>query len=228
MIRAQAMDSEYVSIVDVSLPKEWFASYTCDGPVDIGVNLIAMQQVLQESADHEPLRATYVDGDILSFMFADPSVLPYTHESTISRTVVMTLVDVESDERMPVRRDYDIVIHMPSAVLMEICDELEDFDYLVSIYVDRDGNVWMASGDREINLAERLAGVNEATITVSHGVMITFLLSSVKLFSERHYLREHVTLKIARESPLMVQFALEGGGSVVYQLAPRIIAVVES
>ncbi|KAG5509166.1 hypothetical protein JKF63_06175 [Porcisia hertigi] len=75
---------------------------------------------------------------------------------------------------------------------------------------------------RKYNKAEGGSGATGAEVTMEEPITLSFALRFMGIFAKGSTLSERVTLKLAKESPCMVEYSIDNVGYLRYYLAPKV------
>lgn len=222
-VALQAMDTSHVSLVCVMLRGDGFAAYRCDRPVSLGVSMSSVAKVLKCSAKDDSLTLGYSgNADTLTFRFSNEGM-------ERSAEFVLKLMDIQADSLGIPESDYKSVCTMPSAEFKRIINDIKDIGESISISISKKGITFAATGDIGSGCVTLGAAgaADGAAVTVAHSgsapLTQNFAVKYLTTFTKATGLSNTVTLKLSREFPLLVEYALADDlGHVRYYLAPKI------
>eukprot|EP00879_Flechtneria_rotunda_P031106 GHRR01033953.1.p1 GENE.GHRR01033953.1~~GHRR01033953.1.p1 ORF type:complete len:149 (+),score=52.36 GHRR01033953.1:366-812(+) len=137
-------------------------------------------------------------------------------------------MDIDSEHLGIPDTDYMANITLPSSEYQRICKDLSSIGDTVVISATKDGVKFSTSGDvgtanitvRQNNTADKKE--DQVTIDLKEPVSLTFALRYLNSFAKATPLSSHVTLSMARDLPVMVDFAISDMGHLRFYLAPKI------
>lgn len=116
---------------------------------------------------------------------------------------------------------------MPSSEFQRICRDMTILGDTVAIEAKKDGvkfSVQGETGNGSITLKQGATadGGESVSITLHESCSLTFALRYLNYFTKATSLSEHVTLSLAPDLPLVVEYEIEQLGYIRYFLAPKI------
>ncbi|KAI0259437.1 proliferating cell nuclear antigen, N-terminal domain-containing protein [Gloeopeniophorella convolvens] len=140
-VNLQAMDNSHVALVSVKLHADGFATYRCDRPIPLGVNLNSLTKVLKCAKDDDSctLKATD-DGDVLSLKYEA------RHGDRIAE-YDMKLMDIDADTLGIPATDYDARVTMTATEFTRIVRDLSSLGESVRIEVSKEGVRFASDGE---------------------------------------------------------------------------------
>lgn len=222
-ISMQAMDSSHVSLVSMLLRPSGFQPYRCDRHLSLGMHIGNLAKVIKCADNSDRLKLTASD---------DADVLKLEFESSKTEkksNFAMKLMDIDTDNMTIPEKDYDAVIKMSSAEFQRVCRDLTVLGETVTIRASKDGVTFSAKGtisDASIHMSQRGAvdGKEEEQLTVelNQTVEQTFALNYLSMFSKATALSPVVSLSMAADTPLVVEYRIEDMGYIRFYLAFKI------
>jgi len=225
-IALQAMDSAHVSLVTLFLRKEGFEHYRADRAIPLGINLGSMAKILQCAGNDDIITLKAEDsGDNVVFMFESPKQTRISHFS-------LKLMDIDSEHLGIPDTQYQCIVKMPSTEFKRIVSEVSIIGDTVTISATKEGVTFSVNGDLgtgSIICKQNPAvddDVDATVIKLEEDVSLTFALSYLSQFAKATSLCGSVTLSMAAEVPLVVEYKISDDdtemGHIRYYLAPKI------
>ncbi len=220
----QAMDSSHVALVSLLLKDEGFDHFQASRNQSLGVNLTQMAKIMSCSKDEDllTLSARSTNPDELSFTFESPK------QSRLSN-FCLKLMDIDSEHLSIPDMDYSMVISMDSSEFQRICKEIALVGDTVKISTSKEGVRFSTKGDMgrgtillKSGLGEGDDEEDEVVIEGTAKLDLTFSLRYLQLFVRGTTLSKRVTLKLAQDSPLCVEYPIPDKGYLRFYLAPKI------
>lgn len=220
-ISLQAMDSSHVSLVSLALQPELFRMYRCDKSVSLGVNFVSLSKIMKCASNDDKISITAPeDDDTISFMFeSEDKITDFD----------MKLMTLEAEHLGIPETDYVATITMPSAEFARICRDLAIIGENCSISAAKEGVRFAVDGDLgtgHITLRETSQSdakpEQKVTIKIDEPLELGFALSYLNMFTKATPLSATVTLKMAPDVPLVVEYPIDSGSHIRYYLAPKI------
>eukprot|EP00887_Chlorella_sp_A99_P002518 scaffold6.g2518.t1 len=218
----QAMDSSHVSLVALSLRADGFEHYRCDRNVSMGMKLANLSKILKCAGNDDSITMKSEDnGDTITFVFEAPG------QERLSE-FDLKLMDIDSEHLGIPDNEYDATVKLPSSEFQRIVKDLGSIGDTVEVAVTKDAVKFATSGD--IGSAHILCRQNrsvdkpeEATeIDITEPVALTFALRYLNSFAKATPLSSHTVLKLSKELPVVVEYNIEGMGTLRFFLAPKI------
>jgi proliferating cell nuclear antigen len=217
----QAMDASHVSLVSLALHTELFQMYRCDTQKSLGVNFGSLSKILKCASNEDKITIKAGDDDEkVSFIFeSDDKITDFD----------MQLMTIDAEHLGIPDTEYMAVITMPSAEFMRICRDLSIIGETCTIAASKEGVRFTVQGDlgtgnitlRETSKAD-VKPHEKVSIKIDAALELTFALTYLNNFTKATPLSPIVTLKLAPEVPLVVEYPIESGGHLRYYLAPKI------
>jgi len=222
----QCMDASHVALVSVVLPREVFQEYRCDRIYSLGINMPNCAKVFKCAAAGDTVEVCHRDGtDTASFVFL------HKNEDKVSDYEI-NLLNLDLERLDIPGTDYQAVVTLPSLDFQRMVRDLSQFDDSVTITVTQQGVQFAASGvgsGQGIIACMKLAVTQEqgkeretVSVRVEGTLTLSYTLKYLCLFSKAAPLAPSVTLSLAPEHPLVVQYAIAELGHVRYYVAPRV------
>ncbi|KAI1912849.1 proliferating cell nuclear antigen [Ophidiomyces ophidiicola] len=221
-ISLQAMDNSHVALVSLNLKAEAFSPYRCDRTLALGINLNSLQKVLRAAQDTDIMTLKTEDHpDVVNMVFENAS-------SDRLSEYDIKLIDIDQEHLAIPETEYAAVVELPAAEFRRICVDLGNLSESVLIEANKDGVKFSCQGDIG-NGAVTLRGHTSVdkpdqnvTISLTEPVALTFSIKYLVNFCKATSLSAKVRLCMSQDVPLLVEYRLEGSGSLKYFLAPKI------
>ncbi|KAJ0493357.1 putative proliferating cell nuclear antigen, PCNA [Helianthus annuus] len=220
-ISLQAIDPIHEAMVSLLLRSDGFQHYCCDPNMSLGINLGSLADMLMCAGDDDIVTVKAHDGqNCLSFMFENLDQDKITNFE-------MKLMDVDYEPLEIKECKYDAVVRMPSSEFARICKDLNTMGDIVAISVTEDGLQFLTKGDtgtanivcRQNPFADKR---EEATIIeMVKPVSEKYTLRFLKSFTKAAPLASQVTLSLASDWPMMVEYKIAEMGHLRFYLAPK-------
>jgi len=220
-VSIQCMDASHVALVSVLLTREAFQDYRCDRVYSLGINMPNAAKVFKCAAAGDTVTVNHQDGDTARFIFE------HKNKDKVSDYEV-NLLNLDLERLAIPGTDYQAVVTLPSLEFQRIVRDLLQFDATVNITVTKQGVQFAASG--VIGTAcMKLAVTQEqgkeqetVSVRVDGSLTLSFALKYLAMFAKASPLAPSVSLSLAPEHPLVVQYTLGEVGHVRYYVAPRV------
>jgi len=221
-LELQAMDSSHVSLVTMLLKASGFENYRCDKSISLGINMTSMNKILKCAGNDDSITIRCQDNaDSVTFVFE-------SKEKDKVSDFQLKLMAIEAESLGIPEQEYKAVVSMPSAEFMRICRDLSILGDTVNISVSKEGVKFSAAGDigagnilvKQQKSADK-DGIN-TTIELQEPVTLNFALRYLTTFSKATSLSDKVKLSLAKDIPVLVEYAIGDMGYLRYYLAPKI------
>ncbi|CAE6019947.1 unnamed protein product [Arabidopsis arenosa] len=224
----QAMDSSHVALVSLLLRSEGFEHYRCDRNLSMGMNLGNMSKMLKCAGNDDIITIKADDGsDTVTFMFESPT------QDKIA-DFEMKLMDIDSEHLGIPDAEYHSIVRMPSGEFSRICKDLSSIGDTVVISVTKEGVKFSTAGD--IGTANIVLRQNTTVdkpedaivIEMNEPVSLSFALRYMNSFTKATPLSETVTISLSSELPVVVEYKLFSGFTMLRQRCDRYIFMMNS
>lgn len=220
-ISLQAMDSSHVSLVTLALHPEMFSRYRCDTSKSLGVNFVSLSKIMKCASNDDKISIKAEDDD---------EVVQFVFESNDKITdFEMKLMHIDAEHLGIPDTEYMATITMPSTEFARICRDLAIIGETCMISASKEGVRFSVEGDLGAgNITLRETSQSDAKehekvhIKIDAALELTFALAYLNMFAKATPLSPTVTLKMAPEIPLVVEYPITSGGHIRYYLAPKI------
>jgi proliferating cell nuclear antigen len=220
-ISVQAMDASHVSLVALVLRPELFQLYSCDTNKALGVNFGSLSKIVKCASNDDKITIKASDEEEnVSLMFESQDKIT---------DFEMQLMTIDAEHLGIPDTEYMAVITMPSAEFARVCRDLTIIGETCTIAASKEGVRFTVEGDLgsgNITLRETSGSdakdQDKVKIKIDAALELKFALSYLCMFAKATPLSPTVTLKLAPEVPLVVEYPIESGGHLRYYLAPKI------
>lgn len=221
-VQLQAMDSSHVSLVTLMLKESGFETYRCDKNLSLGINMSSMNKILKCAGNDDAITLRSQDeADTVTFVFE-------SKEKDKVSDFQLKLMAIDAESLGIPEQEYKAVVTMSSQEFMRICRDLSMLGDTVNISVTKEGVKFSASGDigaGNILVKQQKSADKDddsTTIELQEPVSLNFALRYLTTFSKAASLSEKVKLSMAKDVPLVVEYAIQDMGHIRYYLAPKI------
>jgi proliferating cell nuclear antigen len=216
------MDSSHVSLISVFLHCQGFEKFFCDKTVSLGVNLVSLYKILKCSSNEDSMTLIWKD---------DPETLSFIFESNSSDRISefqLKLLQSNSEQLGIPDTNYSATVRLAASEYKRICNDLSGLGDSITLEISDDGIKFEVEGDignGVIHLKKTIKEDNSderVHVELSEPVRMAFSMKYLQSFSKATILCDKITLKLAKEIPLQMEFNVESIGYVRYYLAPKI------
>eukprot|EP00993_Chasmostoma_nieuportense_P002808 NODE_3572_length_943_cov_114.242647_g3420_i0.p1 GENE.NODE_3572_length_943_cov_114.242647_g3420_i0~~NODE_3572_length_943_cov_114.242647_g3420_i0.p1 ORF type:complete len:284 (+),score=84.35 NODE_3572_length_943_cov_114.242647_g3420_i0:62-853(+) len=221
-VQLQAMDSSHVSLVSLLLKSTGFEAYRCDRNISLGINMSSMSKILKCAGNDDAITLRCQDeADTVTFVFE-------SKEKDKVSDFQLKLMAIDAESLGIPEQDYKAVVTMSSAEFMRICRDLSMLGDTLNISVSKEGVKFSAAGDigaGNILVKQQKSADKEeenTTIELQEPVSLNFAVRYLATFSKASTMSEKVKLSLAKDVPLIVEYAIGEMGHIRYYLAPKV------
>ena len=218
----QAMDSSHVALVSLTLGQNGFEHYRADRAMTLGVSITNLSKVLKlASNDDKIILRADEEASSLQIIFENRRQEKKTEFS-------LNLITLDSEHLGIPETTYTSEISMNSFDFTKLCRELHQLSETVTIeaslqYVKFSIDGEVGSGTIEIQTNDNASARGAAGAEGKFDkVSLSFALRYLNMFNKASTLCNYVKLMLAAETPLVVEYEIEGLGTLKYYLAPKI------
>ncbi|CAG8545681.1 3750_t:CDS:2 [Ambispora leptoticha] len=213
-ISLQALDSAHVALVSMLLFKEGFEPYRCDRGLTLGVNLSSLNRILSCAESDDIITFTCDDtADFMNLKFE-------SKDGNKVSEYQLRLMDIDQEHLAIPEQQYPCVVSLPSNEFSKICRDNSNF---VQIIVTKGGIKFSTTGETtKGNVTLKSTDSEIISLNVKKPVENEFSLKHLLQFAKSQALSDHVTLHLAIDLPIMVEYNFEAAGYVKYFLAPKL------
>ena len=218
-ISMQAMDPSHVALVNLNLKAEGFKDYRADKTFPLGIKLANLHKILKCASNDDEVTMECED---------EPSQLTLKFANAIQNaSFSLNLITLDSEQLQIPETTYSSRIVMPTADFSNICRQLHQLSESVTIKTTHKSIVFSVNGDIGSGSLERKDSpsdkVGEQTIIdVDEPVTNMFSLSILNYFNKAASLSDQVNLSLSENTPLVVEYKIEGMGNLKFYLAPKL------
>lgn len=209
----QALDGSRIAMVDLNMPKTYFEDYACDKEELLGINIELLEDVLKRCKSEE-LEVIYEDGS---------GRLKITARGKGVRTFKIPLLTTTADRIRTPSFTFKCRANVLSDPLKSAIDDAALFSDYLKVMFEQDAIVISASSEK---------GELETKLTVEDGSIInievdepsraSYSIEYLDNIMAASKLSDIMMLQLSTNSPLNVQFMMEGEAKIQYYLAPRV------
>ena len=216
----QAMDAGRVSIVELSIPNDWFDSYSVDTGMTIGLNSVIFHKILitrdksqniQIEADDNP------DTLIVRFKSSDSAVFDKTFE--------IPLIDIDTETMSIPTIEYQAEFSLPSVNFNHLMNQLKMFGDNMDVDCSEDQIVLYSSSQDcgKMSVEIKIGDLNSFSIDEGERLSMSFSLLYLYNISQFHKISKEVELKFKRDYPVQLVYNLGAENATLrFFLAPKI------
>lgn len=218
-IKMEGMDSSHVSLCTLDLPIDSFDEYHCEKSVVLGINTAIFAKILKG-----------IESDHVATIYQDTEdnidILSLKSQSLKKKKVsncTIKLMTLEQERFTLPEMEYSCIFKMPSKDFQKEIDHVEAFGECCSITVDDQTVSIETNGD--IGSTHEILSFSNDTVQLIHfqeTVCASFSLRYLKLFCKASAISSTVTISMAKELPMKVEFTIKDNGKLCFYLAPKL------
>jgi len=244
----QTMDNSHVSIVELTIPKEWFSKYTCSQNVVLGVNVTILHKILAVKEKTHVLKIVYeASADTLEIHFlnvegqpekepekevepekkgkkAKKEKVPKVVEmKTYEKHFEIPLVDMDM-ERMEIPTiEYEAEFSLESTNFSNIVSQLRMFGDTMEIQCSEEQIIlYTHSNDAgKMSVEISVDDLTEFAINEGQQLKLSFSLIYLNHICGFNRLTKDIDIKICSDYPLCAIYKLSEGAVMRFFLAPK-------
>ncbi len=219
-ITLQSMDSSHVSLVQLLLRADGFESYRCDKTIALGINMESFSKIMKCANNDDKVTLKANDStDKLIFIFENQKKF---------QQFELKLLEIDNEYLSVPDIEFHCEIKTQSGEFQKICRNLTMFGDIVDISADKNGVKFSTNGESSMSniLLKQTGSVDEDNTIVQNfnnePACLRFALRYLSFFTRATGLSNIVTLSLAPNQPLRVEYVIKELGYVRYYLAPKV------
>ncbi|KAK7205611.1 proliferating cell nuclear antigen [Myxozyma melibiosi] len=220
-IALEAMDTSHVSLISLELNADGFSEYRCDRNITLGLNLTSLTKILRCGNNEDMLTLEAQEKpDSLIIRFEN------TQQDRMSE-YALKLMDIDQEHLGIPETEYAATVTMPSTEFQRICRDMYAISESITIECTKAGVKFSCEGDignGSVTLKPSASAdkpEHATKIELSEPVSLTLSTKYLLNFCKATGLSDTVTLKMADENPVLVEYPLSSGHLRFY-LAPKL------
>jgi len=221
-LECQCMDTSHVSLVHLHLKNSGFEEFECGDEISLGLNLTNLTKILKCSGSRDCLEISASDAENVTLTFES------VKESRCSR-FDMKLFDIDEEQLGIPETEYGCKIEMASSEFARICRDMTALGGSMELSATKQGIEFSVKGDIG-NGSVVLQQGETVDANVKQGIRIEldepvnqqFALRYLCMFAKSAAVSDRVSLCMNPETPIKVEFVMEGLGFIRFFLAPKI------
>lgn len=215
----QTMDSSKISILEITIPKTWFASYSCPIPIIFGINSGIFNKILSSRDKYQMVFITYkMEQEDTLFVHME------SLEKTIfDRNFEVPLIDISYEAITIPVIDYQAEISLPSHNFALLINQLRGFGETLEILcnVNRIEMISKSLDQGKMSVPVKIDDLSGYAIEEDKELCTSFSLSNLHVMCSFSKISKDVEIRMTDNLPLFVAFDNEEL-TVHCFLAPRI------
>lgn len=208
----QCMDTSHISMLEISIDKSWFNTYSIDKADTFGISTILLNKVFH----------TYKQGQSIEIHLEHDGLhVYYLTGNKKDKVFKLKLMDIDSETLGIPEQEYKVSIHIETKAIKSIFDELSLFSDSTTIHCTPERIGFNASND----MCETCTNItNEQAVSyeVKNEVQVIFNLKYLQLFCQFNKLSDKVHIYMSDDLPLRFEYKLDETSYISFYLAPKI------
>jgi proliferating cell nuclear antigen len=216
-----AMDESHICLMHMTLPKELFDGFECDGEAKLGINLEDLVKIMNRAGKDDSIEFKHP---------TDSEKIQVLMKGAGTRAFSLRLVDIDEEKIPPTTEldvDFDAKITVDSNILEQAIKDAEIYQDTLEVKVTQEGLHFSAEGEVG-DVSNDIDRDHLDDLNVKQDSRGVFSLAFLKNIMKMSALSQKVTLNVANNAPLRFDFEFSGSdnsyakGKVTYFLAPRV------
>ena len=250
-MQLQSMDASHVSLVSVLLRSDGFKNYNCSRNFNLGINCTNMAKILKCANKEDSITMRYEETDTVTFLvesagqekvsdFTMRLITIDTESLSIPHQTYSATISMPSAEFTKICRDMSM---FGEALVISVTNEYvkfstkgdfgqgsttvkptmaADLQRSVDVKTETDTTQEVAEATPVVSEDNADAGSNVITLSCTEDVTLTFALKNLVIFTKGSPLSDRVTLRLAMNEPIQIEYKIEGYGYMRFYLAPKV------
>ena len=217
----QTMDSSRVSIVELTLPKEWFDVYIFTHPGDIvlGLNTSVFFKILNVREKQQKIQMVYETDDSFAIHFT-------SEDNTIfDKHFLCPLIDLDSEIMTIPDIDYTAEFTLPSTIFSTLIQQLKTFGDTLDIECTEE-KIQLAAKSSEsgaMSVDVPIDDLNAFAINEGEELSMSFSLSCLHNICAFSKTAKEISIRMCNDYPLSIIYPIsEENTHLRLYLAPKI------
>ena len=219
----QTMDSSRVSIVELTIPAEWFDTYkfTNDGDIVVGIHTVILFKILNAREKQQQIQFVYeiAEDDSLSIHFTSDD------KTIFDKHFKSPLIDLESETMNIPEIDYGAEFTLPSANFATLINQLKLFGDTLDIKCNEE-KIEMTAKSAEsgtMSVDVKIDDLNSFAINEGEELNMSFSLPQLHHIAMFNKIAKDVHVRLCSNYPLSIVYPITGEDTHLrLYLAPKI------
>jgi proliferating cell nuclear antigen PCNA len=229
----QTMDTSHVSIVELTIPVDWFDEYNCGSEsVIIGIsagiigkilNLKDKSQILVFEVKEDKLLISFINKNSSSLTVDSASATINSTTTVFEKHFEIPLIDIDSEGMIIPEIDYQAEFTLSSAHFADMIHQLKIFGDTMEIECNEE-NIILYSKSQEngkMSVDIKIEDLSSFTIDEAASLKLSYSLNYLHHICAFHRLCRTVEIKLYNEYPLQVLYELGNDAKLALYLAPK-------
>jgi proliferating cell nuclear antigen len=215
----QTMDNCKISILEITIPKSWFCSYSCPTPINLGINSSIFYKILSSRDKIQTMHICYDINDEDKLFVHMKS----TMKTVFDRNFEVPLIDLISDIMMIPEIEYQADISLPSLDFSLLINQLRGFGETLE-FVCNENKIEMISksiDQGKMSVSVEIDDLSSFAIEEEKELNMSFTLSNLHSIGSYSKISKDVEIKMHESYPLFLGYFNEELTIKIF-LAPKI------
>jgi len=219
-IYVQTMDTARVSIVELSLPSDWFDKYTYTVDVSIGISSSILYKILNARMVSQVIQIVYenVSNDTLLVHFTSED------KKTFDKHFEVPLIDLEVEYMEIPLIDYVAEFTVPSGVFSGLINQLKMFGDSMDITCSEEKIILFSNSpdSGKMSVEMNIDDLTSFSINEGEELNLSFSLNFLHNICSFNKLAKEMEIKLVNNFPLAIIYDLSNDGFMKFYLAPKV------
>ena len=233
----QTMDTAHVSILELTIPKEWFSLYENKHSIQIGLNTKHLYTILNIREENQHIILSYnEETDYLFIDFvnggdnalapttpapATPTVVASKDGNKHNKTFEIPLCNVENETMNIPEREYEVEFAMSSVSFFKNIQQLKKFGDNIDMFLNEEKIIMSSEKECKMNVIIGVDDLNEFSINEGVDIKISFSLKQLYNICLYNGLSKEVIILVSKNYPLKIIHRCLDGLVFLFYLAPK-------
>jgi len=219
----QAMDSSHISIIELSIPSDWFDTYEhTDNPnVTIGVNTVILFKILSTREKTQTIQIKYSSDDS-DKMYVD---FKSDNKTVFDKHFEVPLMELDTEIMDIPKMEHQAEFILPSAYFASLVSNLKMFGDTLDVECSEEKITLYShsqnTGKMSVNI--NIDELSSFMIDEGENLKLSFSLNNLYNMAQFHKISNEVEVKLNRDFPMNITFRLgDENATLSMYLAPKI------
>lgn len=216
----QTMNTSKISILEITIPKSWFCTYSCLKPVMIGINCSTFLRILLARDKAQTMQILYDVEDETDKLFVH---MKSPIKTIFDRDFEVPLIDLDTEIMAIPDIEYQADISLPSTDFALLINQLKGFGDTLEI-VCNETIIKMISKSIDSGKMSVLVKIDDLTgfaIEEGRELKMSFSLNLLNVICNYSKISKEVDIKMSENYPLYISYSNEEL-TVRHFIAPKI------
>ena len=220
-LKIKAINGQEVALVYLTLHADKFEEYSCKEPISVGVNMMALFRMLKKIGNNDVL-SMYITNENRNILH----ICIENGDKGKKIEYAYKLLDQDDEEIDIPKKEFNGTIKLPAADFQSDCRRLIDTGETVEIISVNKQLIMKCSGNTAkltISYCENENGIkHDKDSDPDHIYQNKFLLKYLTTFTKATDLCTNITIYLANDFPLILEYDVGDLGELKFALTPKI------